>query len=177
MVNLSSRVPALKSDYTGGQLTVLVILRVLIGWHFLYEGVVKVLNPNWTSAGFLVESKWIFGPVFNWMATTPMILKMVDFMNMWGLVAIGLGLIVGCFSRLASVSGVLLLLLYYVANPPLIGFKYTAPAEGSYLIVNKNLIEMFALMALTLFPTGHIIGFDRLITAYLSQKKSNASVT
>ena len=166
MLNLSSRLPQLKSDYTTSQLTVLTILRILIGWHFLYEGVVKVLNPNWTSAGFLVESKWIFGPIFNFMATTPVILKIVDFMNMWGLVFIGIGLIVGCFSRLASFSGIFLLLLYYVANPPLIGFKYTAPAEGSYLIVNKNLIEMVTLAALTLFPTGHIIGFDRLINSY-----------
>ena len=98
MLNLSSRIPSLKSDYTQGQLTVLVVLRILIGWHFLYEGVVKVMNPNWTSAGFLLESKWIFGPIFNFMATTPMILKMVDFMNMWGLVFIGIGLLLAIFA-------------------------------------------------------------------------------
>ncbi|GAG09256.1 unnamed protein product, partial [marine sediment metagenome] len=37
------------------------------------------------------------------------------------------------------------------------------PVEGSYLIVNKNLIEMCALFVLTIFPTGTIIGLDRLI--------------
>ncbi|WP_262487011.1 hypothetical protein [Geofilum rubicundum] len=31
------------------QLTLLVITRVLIGWHFLYEGVSKIANPNWSA--------------------------------------------------------------------------------------------------------------------------------
>ncbi|MFC1541009.1 DoxX family membrane protein [Candidatus Latescibacterota bacterium] len=153
-------------DYTNLQLSALVILRILIGWHFLYEGFAKVFNENWTSAGFLAESKWIFSPIFNFIVTHPTILRLVDLANMWGLIAIGLGLILGCFARLASLSGAALLLLYYIANPPFIGYKYTAPAEGSYIIVNKNLIELVALLVLTLFPTGIIIGLDRMISAY-----------
>ena len=35
------------------QLYGLVVLRVLIGWHFLYEGIAKLLNPYWSSAAFL----------------------------------------------------------------------------------------------------------------------------
>ena len=150
-------------NYTNSQLTALVFLRILIGWHFLYEGIVKILNPYWTSAGFLLESKWLFSSVFTYILSNPTLLKMVDLMNMWGLTAIGLGLIVGCLTRVASIAGVAILVLYYVCNPPLIGLKYSAPAEGSYLIVNKNMIEMFALVVLTLFPTGTIIGLDRLL--------------
>ncbi len=149
--------------YSPPQLTLMVLLRVLIGWHFLYEGVVKILNPYWTSAGFLMESKWVLSGVFNWMAASPTILRAVDLMNMWGLVAIGLGLILGFLTRAASASGILLLALYYLANPPLIGYTYTAPAEGSYLIVNKNLIELVALGVLTVFPTGLAVGLDRVI--------------
>lgn len=163
----------LTPDYTNTQLTALVILRILIGWHFLYEGIVKVINPYWSSAGFLIESKWIFSPVFKWMVENPTVLKMVDFANMWGLIAIGLGLIVGCFTRLASISGALLLLLYYVTNPPFIGYKYSAPAEGSYIIVNKNLIELFALIVLTLFPTGTIIGLDRILLLFRNKNRKS----
>ena len=166
--NFSSLVP----KYTNAQLSALVILRILVGWHFLYEGMVKLLNPRWTSAGFLAESKWIFAPIFNFILTHPTILRIVDIMNIVGVIAIGLGLIVGCFARLASVGGRALLLLYYVCNPPFIGFKYTAPAEGSYLIVNKNLIEMFALAVLALFPTGTIIGLDRLILLFRTENKN-----
>ena len=152
------------TNYNGSQLTTLVILRILIGWHFLYEGIVKILNPYWTSAGFLSESKWIFTGVFNYILSNPALLKIVDFMTMWGLVAIGLGLIAGCLARVASISGALLLLFYYICNPPFIGLKYSAPTEGSYLIINKNLIEMLALIVLALFPTSHIIGLDRLLS-------------
>lgn len=149
--------------YSTLQLSALVLLRVLIGWHFLYEGMVKLMDPAWSASGFLLESKWIFAPIFHFMAATPALLGMVNFMNMWGLTAIGLGLIIGCFTRISAISGMLILLLYYVCTPPLIGMTYSVPTEGSYLIVNKNLIEMVALGVLTLFPTGNIIGLDRLL--------------
>ena len=150
-------------DYTNYQLSALVVLRVLIGWHFLYEGVAKIFNPYWTSAGYLAESKWLFSDLFLAMVANPTILSIIDFLNMWGLVAIGLGLIVGCLTRAAGIAGIFLLFLYYIANPPFIGYRYTLPTEGSYLIVNKNLVELCALAVLTVFPTGTIIGFDRIL--------------
>jgi thiosulfate dehydrogenase (quinone) large subunit len=151
------------TQYSTLQLSSLVLLRVLIGWHCLYEGMVKLMDPSWSAAGFLLESKWIFAPIFHFMATTPSILGFVNFMNMWGLTAIGLGLIVGCFTRLATLGGMCIILLYYVCTPPLIGITYSVPMEGAYLIVNKNLIEVVALGVLFLFPTGNIIGLDRLL--------------
>jgi thiosulfate dehydrogenase [quinone] large subunit len=150
-------------NYTATQLTSLVVLRILIGWHFLYEGIVKVLNPYWSSAGFLLETKGIFSGLATSIVASPAALGIIDFLNMWGLIVIGLGLIAGCLTRIASISGIALLFFYYVFNPPLIGYTYSTPVEGSYLIVNKNLIEMCALFVLTIFPTGTIIGLDRLI--------------
>ena len=38
-------------------------------------------------------------------------------------------------------SGILLILLFYLCNPPFVGYFYSIPMEGSYLIVNKNLVE------------------------------------
>ena len=149
--------------YTSIQLTSLVVLRILIGWHFLYEGFAKVFNPDWTAAEFLLDSKWIFSGFFIAMAESPLLLKFVDFSNKWGLVAIGLGLILGCLTRFANAAGILLLFLYYFATPPFLGYTYTAPLEGSYLIVNKNLIEACALFVLIIFPTGHIFGLDTLL--------------
>jgi thiosulfate dehydrogenase [quinone] large subunit len=150
-------------SYTTTQLTSLVVLRILIGWHFLYEGIVKVLNPYWSSAGFLLETKGIFSGLATSIVASPAALGIIDFLNMWGLIVIGLGLIAGCLTRIASISGIALLFFYYVFNPPFIGYTYSAPVEGSYIIVNKNLIEMCALFVLTIFPTGTIIGLDRLI--------------
>ena len=43
--------------YSGSQLIGLVILRILIGWHFLYEGISKLVNPYWSSAAYLLDGK------------------------------------------------------------------------------------------------------------------------
>lgn len=145
------------------QLTALTLLRIIIGWHFLYEGLAKMMKGNWSAAGFLVESKWIFAPVFQWMANTPKVLDVVDFLNIWGLTAIGLALILGILTRVASVAGMGLILLYYICNPPLVGLHYSLPMEGNYLIVNKNLVEIAALFVTAVIPTGDFAGLDRFI--------------
>jgi thiosulfate dehydrogenase [quinone] large subunit len=150
--------------YTPMQIYVLVALRLLIGWHVLYEGFSKLLIPNWSSIGFLKESKWILSGFSGWIISNPGVLKAVDFLNTWGLIAIGLGLILGVFTRAAAISGAFLLFIYYFNNPPLIGLEYTVPTEGSYLIVSKTLIEAVALIALAVFPSGLFAGLDMLIS-------------
>lgn len=150
-----------EKNYSNWQLSALVILRVMIGWHFLYEGITKLMNPNWSAASFLLESKWIFSGIFKGIAGNPSLLSFVNVLNTWGLILIGLGLIMGCLTRLATGAGMTLICLYYICNPPFTGLYYAIPSEGNYLIVNKNLIEIAALFVLILFPTGHIIGLDR----------------
>jgi len=149
------------TKYSNWQLAALVALRVMIGWHFLYEGLTKLTTPQWSAASFLLESKWIFAGIFKGITENPPILSIVNVFNTWGLIFIGLGLIMGCLSRIATVAGMVLIGLYYLCNPPFTGLYYAIPSEGSYLIVNKNLIEIAALLVLHLFPTGHIIGLDR----------------
>jgi thiosulfate dehydrogenase [quinone] large subunit len=146
----------------------LVALRLLIGWHILYEGLTKVLNPYWSSVGYLLDSKWIFSGWAETIVSDPTLLTISDFVNMWGLTLVGLCLMLGLFSRYAAIGGIVFILLYYLFAPPLIGLEYSRPGEGSYLTVNKNLIEACALFVLYYFPTSHIIGLDRLI-----QNKSN----
>ena len=150
-------------QYSTWQLTWLVVLRVIIGWHFLYEGMVKVINPNWSSVSYLLDSIGIFKGMFYSIAANPNILKVADFLNIWGLIAIGLGLILGAFSRIALWSGIVLLGFYYLSHPPFIGLTYSMPMEGSYFIVNKVLIELTAMIVLVLFPTSKRIGLDRFI--------------
>jgi thiosulfate dehydrogenase (quinone) large subunit len=157
--------------FTTLQLSSLVVLRFLIGWHLLYEGFSKVLIPNWSSFGFLQESKWILAGFAKWVLAHDTALTTVDFLNTWGLIAIGIGLIFGLFTKLAAYSGALLLLLYYATNPPLIGLEYTVPTEGNYLVVSKTLIESIALVVLALFPTSNIFGLDMFIERYKNRKK------
>ena len=158
-------------SYSKNQLYSLIALRIVIGWHFLYEGLVKLANPDWSSIGFLLDSKGIFSNFFYSLASNPDVLNVVDTMNIAGLILIGLGLILGSFTRLATIGGIVLLAFYYLSHPPFVGLKYVLPMEGSYLVVNKNLIELVSLCVLLVFPTGHILGFDRL--NYLLRKRKN----
>jgi len=145
------------------QSMVLTVLRIIVGWHFLYEGISKMLIPGWTSAGFLENSRWIFADFFHWMAANPAVLRVVDLLNIWGLTLIGLALILGVVTRLASFCGICLLGIYYIANPPFIGIDFGIPTEGHYLFVNKNLIEMMALVIFIVFPARSLLGLDRII--------------
>ena len=92
------------------------------------------------------------------------LLSVSDNVNMWGLTLVGGSLLLGLFSRYSSLIGMGFVMLYYLFAPPLLGFEYSKPGEGSYLIVNKNLIEACALWVIYLFPTSHIIGIDRFLS-------------
>jgi thiosulfate dehydrogenase [quinone] large subunit len=154
------------NDLAGGsspaRLAALVTLRIVIGWHFLYEGLVKVLSPSWTAADYLAQSQGLVSGAFHWLVASPSRLAVVDVLNSWGLVLIGAGLIAGLLTRAATLAGIVLLALYYLGNPPFPGHASSMPTEGSYLIVNKVLLELVALWVLLAFPTGTSVGLDRL---------------
>lgn len=151
------------TGYTSVQLSFLVVLRVFIGWHFLYEGITKLVNPDWSAFGFLIDSGWVFSGIFQNMANNPGVLKIVDIFNVWGLILIGFSLIIGFLSRPAILGGIVLLAMYYLSHPPFVGIEYAIPSEGKYLWVNKNLIELAALAVLYVFPTSRKIGLDRFV--------------
>ncbi len=145
------------------QVFFLVLLRIAVGWHFLYEGLVKVFSPAWTSSGYLMDSRGFLAPLYRSIAANPDTLKLVDFLNEWGLILIGAGLILGLLTRFSAIAGMILLALYYLSHPPLAIYTYALPSEGAYFIVDKILIELIALGVIFSFPTQWIIGVDRLI--------------
>jgi thiosulfate dehydrogenase [quinone] large subunit len=155
-------------NYSHLQTFFLVSLRLLLGWYFLYEGLVKIANPDWSAYGYLMDSQGPLAGFFHSMAANANMVASIDFLNKWGLALIGLGLILGLFTRLALIFGMLLLILYYCSHPPLASISYIMPQEGSYLWVNKTLIEIFAMAVLLVFPTSQIFGMDRLISKWFN---------
>jgi thiosulfate dehydrogenase [quinone] large subunit len=158
------------NKYSNLQTFFLVSLRIIIGWYFLYEGLTKLVNPDWSSFGYLMDSKGWFSGMFHSLAGNPDIVVVIDWLNKWGLTMIGLGLMLGLLTRLALFAGLFLLMMYYLSHPPLAAVTYILPQEGSYLWVNKTLIEMVTMVVLILFPTSHIFGLDRFVLS--SDKKS-----
>ncbi|HNS18312.1 MAG TPA: DoxX family protein [Bacteroidales bacterium] len=149
--------------YSKGQVIALVSLRIVTGWHFLYEGLAKIVQEDWTARAYLMDSKGFLAGFFNGITANPALLSVADFLNEWGLTFIGLSLILGLFTRISSLSGILLLAFYYLSHPSWPGFEYLFPSEGVYFIVNKNMVEIFGLLVICFFPTSHIIGIKRLI--------------
>jgi uncharacterized membrane protein YphA (DoxX/SURF4 family) len=141
---------------------ILSLLRIAIGWHLLYEGLIKLFNPGWTASGYLESATGPLAGLFHAMAANEMILAIVNILNTWGLVLIGLGLFLGLFTRISQVAGIVLLFFYYGSHPPVL----TEPGffrEGSYFFISKDFLEMMALLALMFFPTGHYLGLDGLL--------------
>jgi uncharacterized membrane protein YphA (DoxX/SURF4 family) len=147
----------------------ITILRVAIGWHFFYEGLSKILQGNWTSAGFLQNTSGFLSGFYHALAGSPAILKITDILNMYGLLLIGLALFVGVFCRLASLSGALLLALYYFAYPPF-GDLLRGATEGQLFIVDRLFIETAALLFL-FFYTEKGYSIDELIRISRARKK------
>lgn len=142
------------------QLISLTVLRIAIGWHFLYEGLLKVTSPDWSASYYLYNSTGPFASIFKSMALSPIVLGLTDILNQWGLVIIGISLMNGFISRWACLGGMVLLALYYLANPLFIGLGDTSISEGYYLIVNNNLIEFIALWILFQFRDSKVYGID-----------------
>jgi uncharacterized membrane protein YphA (DoxX/SURF4 family) len=86
-----------------------------------------------------------------------------DFLVKWGLVVVGGLLLLGLLTRTACVAGALYLLLFFLAMPPLPGYPESPRAEGHYLFINKNIIEMLALLALATTRSGRWAGLDGLL--------------
>ena len=146
----------------------LVVLRTLVGWHFLYEGYTKAIAPAWSSAGaplsrfsaagYLKAATGPFADFFHNLAGASFVDK-IDMLVVAGLVLVGLSLMLGLFTQAGCVGALLLLALFYVSAIPLSGVAQPG-AEGAYLIVNKNLIEAGAVLVVLSFRTGRIAGLD-----------------
>jgi uncharacterized membrane protein YphA (DoxX/SURF4 family) len=152
---------------------IITIIRMAIGWHFLYEGLVKLLAANWSAESFLSNAFGFSSGFYHWLASSPLILQMVDLCNVYGLIAIGLALFTGVCMRWALLGGIALLILYYFAYPPF-GISLLGAHDGSVFIVNKIFVEA-AMLVFLFFYTERGYGIDVLIARYKEWKIQKAT--
>lgn len=124
---------------------VITVFRMAIGWHFFYEGISKLFIADWSAASYLSHSTGPFAGFYHWMASSEMLINVIESVNIAALILIGLALFLGIFVRFSAVVGVVLLLLYYFAYPPF-GGTLASGSEGNLYIVNRNLLEALALL-------------------------------
>lgn len=139
----------------------LLFLRLSLGWLFFYAGITKVLDPKWSAAGYLKAAQTATG-LYGWFASSQNI-GWVNFLNEWGLTLIGTALILGLFVRLAALSGILLMVLYYL---PILNFPYVGKGATSF-IVDQHIIFIFALLLLWSFDAGKYWGLNNTIRKFM----------
>lgn len=130
----------------------LFALRVATGWTMFYAGITKLLDPNWSAAGYLKAAQ-TFPGFFQWFAS-PGVLPVTNFLNEWGLTLIGAALILGIFVRIASFSSAGLMVLYYL---PVLSFPYIAPYS---FIVDEHFIYALVFLVLAAFRAGRWLGLE-----------------
>jgi len=137
----------------------ILALRLMMGLAFLQSGVDKVLSGSFGAAGYLTNAPPANGsPAADLFVAMGETAWFVDFVNVavpWGEVLIGLGLIVGAFTRLAAFWGAFMMLLFYLGN-----------WEVSHGYINGDFAYMLTFLAVAAFGAGRILGLDPYIEQY-----------
>ena len=138
------------------------ILRIAIGWHFLYEGLWKLMQTEgWSCASYLNASQGPIAPVFKWMASQGWIVAAGDWAVMIGLVAIGLSLLTGILARVAALFGIALMAMFYGCQPPEPFAEAFSGADGRFFVIERNVLEALGLMLVASVPCWR--GFVRTL--------------
>ena len=137
---------------TNFQKIALAASRIALGWMFFYAGITKILSGN--------------------LFLNPQILPAVNFLNEWGLTLVGVSLILGIFTRLGSIVGAGLLMLYYfpVLGPlpegiitPLSGyfpFNLGLYPDTHSFIVDSHILEALAVLVVGALKAGRVFGLE-----------------
>lgn len=123
----------------------LALLQLSMGWIFIYAGVTKIINPEWSAAGYL-NNAGTLNSFFSWLAT-PANIDWVNFLNMWGLTIIGVALVLGICVKYASWAGFILMILYYL---PILNFPY---AGDHSLLIDDHIIYAIVFLVLIFFSS------------------------
>lgn len=135
------------------------LLRIAMGWTFLWPFIDKLLGMQFTTpreqswlngasptSGFLKFAvKGPFSEIFHLMAGN----TIVDWLFMLGLLCIGLSLIFGIGIKIATISGSLLMLMLYSAVLP--------PEHNP--VIDEHIIYILVLIALYFLNAKNYLGF------------------
>ena len=138
----------------------LVFMRIAMGWVLFQGGIVKVLDPEWTAAGFLqfaIPEGNPFMSLWQNFAGNPTI----DFLVAWGLTLTGLGLILGVLVRWNAFWGAVMMLFFWAASLHG-GLAQGLPFEHGW-VVDDHLVYAILLFGLGAFGAGRIFGLDAII--------------
>ena len=135
--------------------SVIFVLRILVGWTFLYAGSWQVLQ-HYSAAGFL-NHVVTFHDFFAYFSR-PTMLPYTDFLMRWGHLLIGLSLVSGLLVRVSGPFGILLMLIYYFAH-----MDWPFIENHLSLFVDFHLVYAVVIVFLIAHRAGHVWGLDGLV--------------
>lgn len=133
---------------------VIFLLRVFVGWMFLYAGSWQILQ-HYSAAGFLNHVK-TFHDFFG-MFATPSMLPITDFLMKWGHLLIGLSLVSGLMVRVSGPFGILIMVMYHFAH-----MDWPFIVDHLSLFVDYHLVYATVIVYLIAHRAGHVWGLDGL---------------
>ncbi len=137
----------------------LLIMRFTLGLMFFLAGFSK-LTTEWTAAGYLSGATGPFAGWFQVLAGSPI----VDALNAWGLLLIGVSLLLGLCLRSASYAAIVMMAMYYFAH-----FEQNT-VNG---LIEEHVVIGLAFLILIGSGIGNVIGLDTFIErtrAYQSKR-------
>jgi thiosulfate dehydrogenase (quinone) large subunit len=137
---------------------VIFVLRVMVGWTFLYAGSWQILQ-NYSAAGFLghVVTFHDFFALF----AAPAVLPYTDFLMKWGHFLIGLSLVTGLMVRVSGPFGILLMVTYHFAHT-----DWPFVENHLSLFFDFHLIYAVVIVYLIAHRAGHVFGLDGLVQRF-----------
>jgi thiosulfate dehydrogenase [quinone] large subunit len=132
---------------------VILYLRFLMGWTFLYAASHQVFVPDFTVVGFLNHTK-TWHDVFV-VFTTPTMAPLTTFLVEYGHLLIGLSLLTGLMVRVSASFGIFLMIVYWFAH-----MDWPFIENKNNFIVDFHLVYAGVLFYLIIKHAGHVFGLD-----------------
>jgi thiosulfate dehydrogenase (quinone) large subunit len=131
----------------------ILVFRLLMAWTFLYAASHQILNPKFSAAAFLSQTK-TFHNIYA-VFTTPAIDPVLTFLVGYGHLLIGLSLLFGLMVRVSATFGVALLLVYWTAH-----MDWPFIENTNNFIIDYHIVYATLCVYLIAQRAGHVWGLD-----------------
>jgi thiosulfate dehydrogenase [quinone] large subunit len=135
----------------------LILLRVAVGWFFLYQGITAILDPQWSVLPFISNAHTF--PDFYMSMSDSITASYISYLIKGLYVLIGACIVSGLFVRVGAFLGALIMLFFYF---PLLQFPYVRYADVTYYIVDYHLMMAILLIYLFAARAGEVFGLGTL---------------
>lgn len=146
----------------------ILALRVTMGWIFFQAGIEKLLDPEWTAAGYLqfaIHENNPFSSLWANFAGSPAI----DLLVQYGMVLIGLGIILGALLRWNALWAAVMMIFFW-ASALQGGLSEGLPLAHGW-VIDDHIVYAALVFGLGAIGAGRVFGVDAALEKTTLVKK------